>query len=70
VKTVFSFSVGSTIRAKIVVTDRCFSATAEVIYILTRDGMGIPFLDVKARDFAILEDWIAEQNCEPVLLRT
>jgi hypothetical protein len=70
VKTVFSFPVGSTISVKIDVKDQCFSATAEVIYILTRDGMGIRFLDVKARDFAILENWVAEQNAEPVLLRS
>jgi hypothetical protein len=69
VKTVFSFPVGSTIRVKINEKDRCFSASGEVVYILTRDGMGIRFVDVKAKDFAILEEWVAEQNCEPLLLR-
>jgi hypothetical protein len=69
VKTVFSFPVGSTVKIKIVEKDRSFSATGEIIYVLTRDGMGIRFLDVKARDFAILEEWVAEQNCEPLLLR-
>ncbi len=70
VKTVFSFPVGSTVKVKIIEKDRRFSATGEVMYVLTRDGMGIRFLDVNATDFAILEEWVAEQNCEPVLLRS
>jgi hypothetical protein len=70
VKTVFSLPVGSTVKVKIIVQDRCFSATGEVTYVLTRDGIGIRFLDVRAADFAVLEEWLAEQNCEPLLLRS
>jgi hypothetical protein len=70
VKTVFSFPVGSAVKIKIIEQDRCFSSTGEVTYILTRDGMGIRFLDVRASDFALLEEWLAEQNCEPLLLRS
>ena len=70
VKTVFSFPVGSMVKVKIVERQRSFSATGEVMYVLTREGMGIRFLNVKAMDFAILEEWVAEQNCEPLLLHS
>jgi hypothetical protein len=70
VKTVFSFPMGSTVKIKIIEQDRCFSATGEVTYILTRDGMGIRFLDVRASDFALLEKWRAEQNYKPLLLHS
>jgi hypothetical protein len=70
VKTVFSFPVGSTVKVKIIEQGRCFSATGEVTYVLTQDGVGIRFLDVRATDSAVLEEWLAEQNCEPILLRS
>ncbi len=70
VKTDFSFPVGSTVKVKIIARARSFSATGEVTYIVTEDGVGIRFLDVKAADSAVLEEWVAEQNCEPLLLRS
>ena len=70
VKTVFSFSIGSIVKLRITEQGRSFSATGEVSYVLTREGMGIRYLELATKDCAVLQEWLAEQNTEPVLLRS
>lgn len=62
VKTVFSFPVGSNVSVTITERSRSFSATGEVSYLLTREGMGIRFVELATRDSAVLQEWVDEQN--------
>ena len=70
VKTTFSFPVGSTVSLKITEGGRSFSATGEVIYLLTNVGMGIHFLKVATRDSAVLQEWMDEKNAVANLVRS
>jgi hypothetical protein len=65
VKTVFSFPVGSSVSLTITEQNRSFSATGEVSYLLTREGMGIRFVKLETRDSAVLQEWIGERNALP-----
>ena|SRR5215472_4570657 len=66
VKTVFSFPVGSSVSLTITERSRSFSATGEVSYLLTREGMGIRFVQLASMDSAVLQEWIDEQNAVPL----
>ena len=66
VKTVFTFPIGSSVSLTITERSRSFSATGEVSYLLTREGMGIRFVELETRDSAVLQEWVDEQNAVPV----
>lgn len=69
VKTTVLFPAGTILKLRIIMQGRSFAATGEVLYALEQQGMGILFRDVKAKDQAVLEGWLADQNCAPILLR-
>lgn len=66
VKTVFSFPIGSNVSLTITERSRSFSATGEIAYLLTREGMGIRFVELATRDSAVLREWVDEQNAVAV----
>lgn len=66
VKTVFSFPIGSSVSLTVTEPNRSFSATGEVSYLLTREGMGIRFVELAAKDSAVLQEWVDERNAVPV----
>lgn len=69
VRTGLSFSVGSTVKLRITENGRTFSATGSVTYVIKNQGMGITFDELSAQNRTVLEQWIAEQSTEPILLR-
>jgi hypothetical protein len=69
VKTPLSFPKGSKVKLRITQQGRTFSATGEVLYVVTNEGMGIAYGELAAKDYAILQEWLAVQNTEPILLR-
>ena len=62
VKTVFTFPIGSSVSLTITERSRSFSAMGEVSYLLTREGMGIRFVELATRDSAVLHEWVDEEN--------
>jgi PilZ domain len=66
VRTVFSFPIGSSVSLTITERSRSFSATGEVSYLLTKEGMGIRFVQLATMDSAVLQKWVDEQNPVPI----
>jgi PilZ domain len=69
VRTRRSFPIGASVKVRIAEKTRIFAAIGEVMYVLANEGMGIAFGQLAAKDSAVLQEWIAEQNSEPILLR-
>jgi CheY-like chemotaxis protein len=63
------FPRGTRVSLKIANSKATFSAVGNVIHILLDEGMGIAFLQVEAKDQAVLEDWLAEANANGVVTR-
>ncbi len=64
-----SFSIGSAIKLGITYNGRTFSATGSVMYVIKKQGMGIAFNELSVQSRSVLDQWIAEQSTEPILLR-
>lgn len=69
VRTELSFSIGSALKLRITYNGRTFSATGSVTYVIKKQGMGISFDELSVQNRSVLDQWIAEQSTEPILLR-
>src|SRR5579859_2533996 len=69
VRTELSFSIGSAIELWISYNGRTFSTTGSVMYVIKEQGMGIAFDELSVQNRSVLDQWIAEQSTEPILLR-
>jgi len=57
---------GTRVSLKISNSKANFSAVGNVTHNLSGEGMGIGFVQVEAKDQAVLEDWLAEANANAV----
>ena len=57
---------GTRVSLKISNSKANFSAVGTVTHNLSGEGMGIGFVQVEAKDQAVLEDWLAEANANAV----
>lgn len=62
VKTAVPLSKGSRIRVRIEYGGAEFTAVGRVTDNVTAEGMGVEFIEMKPRDRAILEKWLAEKS--------
>ena len=53
---------GTRVSLKIADSRANFSAVGKVIHNLSDEGIGIGFVQVEAKDQAVLEEWLAEAN--------
>ena len=60
------FPKGTRVSLKIANSKANFSALGNVTHNLSGEGMGIGFVQVEAKDQAVLEDWLAEANANAV----
>ena len=58
---------GTRVSLKIADSRANFSAVGKVIHNLSDEGIGIGFVQVEAKDQAVLEDWLAEANANGVV---
>jgi hypothetical protein len=59
-------SKGTRVSLKISNSQANFSAVGNVTHNLSDEGMGIEFVQVKAEDRAVLEEWLAEASANGV----
>ena len=57
---------GTRVSLKISNSKANFSAVGDVTYNLSDEGMGIEFVQVEAKDQAVLEQWLAEASANGV----
>src|SRR5204863_6457659 len=58
---------GTRVSLKISNSQANFSAVGDVTHNLSDEGMGIEFVQVEAKDQAVLEDWLAEASANGVV---
>jgi PilZ domain-containing protein len=58
VKTRTPFAAGTEVRVRIAYAGADFAALGSVTQNITRDGMGIEFVEIEPRDRAIIEKWL------------
>jgi CheY-like chemotaxis protein len=63
------FPKGARVRLKIANSKATFSAVGNVIHNLSDEGMGIAFVQVEAKDQAVLEEWLAEAGANGIVTR-
>lgn len=59
VKTSEPFASGTVVRVRLTASGTDFAATGRVTGNVTQEGMGIEFVEVSAKDRAILETWLS-----------
>ena len=57
---------GTRVRLKISNSKANFSAVGDVAHNLSDEGMGIEFVQVEAKDQAVLKEWLAEESANGV----
>ncbi len=61
------FPKGARVSLKIANSKATFSAVGNVIHNLSDEGMGIAFVQVEAKDQAVLEEWLAEAGANGIV---
>ena len=63
------FPRGTRVSLKVANSKATFSAVGNVIHNLPDEGMGMAFVQVEAKDQAVLEEWLAEADANGVVAR-